>query len=146
MTPHVAAAYKRRDAAASARGGKTEWFINEVVGDAGLSMKQRVTLATEYLKTRVIRNISKPVGRIGKRVVERSKPGEFPRAETTQLLKTIFTDFDFNDDAGTYIGYVGTPLDYGLILETRMDRSFLVRTFNEELTVVKKILETGEMN
>lgn len=146
MTPAVAAAYERRKAAADVRAGKTEWFINDVVGDANLTMQQRVMIATEYLKTRIVKNISKPVGRIGKRVVERSKPGEFPRAETTQLIKTTFTDYAFDDNEGRYEGYVGTPLNYGLILETRMDRSFLVRTFNEELLVVKKVLETGKLN
>jgi len=40
----------------------------------------------------------------------------------------------------TYDGYVGTPLDYGAILELKMNRSFLRRTLDEERPTIMKIL------
>jgi hypothetical protein len=38
---------------------------------------------------------------------------------------------------------IGTTLDYGLVLETRMNRSFLQRTLNEMLGQVTRILTAG---
>jgi hypothetical protein len=38
---------------------------------------------------------------------------------------------------------IGTPLAYGLILETRMNRSFLVRTHREFLPTFRRIMESG---
>ena len=68
----------------------------------------------------------------------RSKPGEFPKADTTRLMKDIFWRMESKTSA-----IVGTTLDYGLFLETRMDRSFLRRTYREQLPVIRKILLSG---
>lgn len=123
-----------------------QWFTANVMNTLQLKMSDRVRLATEYLKTRIVTNISRPVtkyvgpksGRI--QVKDRSKPGEFPKADTTQLMKTIFTDFA--DYQGVPEGYIGTPLDYGLFLEVKMSRSFLLRTLNEERDTLSNILTT----
>jgi len=64
-------------------------------------------------------------------VVERSKPGEYPRADTGLLSKSIFSEVK-RVGRYSYKGYVGTPLDYGLILEWTLNRSFLLRTYMEE--------------
>jgi len=53
-------------------------------------------------------------------------------------MKTIFSDVRFED--GGWTGYVGTPLDYGVILELRMNRSFLVRTLREKTPDLTRIL------
>lgn len=113
--------------------GKTRsrliWFGREVQGSIRDSMKARLAIAGATLRDAVLVNISEPVGRSGGRVTERSKPGEFPRAELGKLRQSIFLDLTTKDEA-----VVGTTLDYGLILETsvRLDRSYLVRTLNEE--------------
>lgn len=137
-------------AAAQARRGQrtdveVQWFIRQVQQRVTLHMRSRVTIAAEYLKSKVVRNISRPVTKLtgprgGRVVTNRSKPGEFPKAETSQLMRTIFADVKGHGD--TVDAYVGTPLDYGLILETspRLDRSFLRRTFNEEQSNIKRIL------
>jgi len=96
------------------------------------------------LLSAITKNISTAVtvgyGPKGGRVVTgRSRPGEYPHAETTQLMKTLFSDVRTNQD-GSVDGFVGTPLSYGLILETRMDRSFLVRTLNEQANNIGLIL------
>ena len=117
-------------------------------------------LATEFVKNKVVKNISRPVtkivvkspqGRNAKgqftkgqsytRVTNRSKKGEFPKADTTQLMKTIFSTYQ-EFGPMSFAGYVGTPLDYGLRLEISpsLDRSFLVRTLNEERENVMAIL------
>ena len=115
-------------------------------------------LATEFLKNKVILNISRPVTKTvayrfarvksGKgftrkkisftRITYRSVRCEFPKADTTQLLKTIIGDVRVGPDGVE--GFVGTPIDYGLILELDMDRSFLVRTLREEETSLRAIL------
>lgn len=143
----------RRVSSASQRATETEWFIEQVSSKVALTMQKRVRLATEFVKNRIIRNISRPVTKtikyhlenkklVGRTVVtDRSKKGEFPKADTTLLMKTIFSSYQ-TLGPGNYAGYVGTPLDYGVILETspQFDRSFLVRTLNEERDNVMKIL------
>ena len=137
---------------------RTEWFIKEVSEKVQLTCKQRVRLATELVKNKIIRNISRPVTKTvitrrakspsGKTrtesrtvVTNRSKKGEFPKADTTLLLKSLFSSYE-EPGQGNYAGFVGTPLDYGLMLETlpQLDRSFLVRTLNEERSKVMAIL------
>ncbi len=101
-------------------------------------------IATEYLRDKVVKNISVPVtkeviaGRT--RVTERSKPGEFPRADAPHLYKTIFKHV-VKTGRGVE-GYIGTTLDYGAILETseRLRRSFIRRTVVEELDRLGRIL------
>ena len=127
---------------------RIEWFIEEVSDKINMTVEQRVRLATTYLRDKVVRNISRPVtksrvtGKSGKsytRVTDRSKAGEFPKADTTLLMKTIF-DEQIHEEEGIYDGAVGTPLEYGLILELQMDRSFLVRSLNEERNTIVRIL------
>lgn len=135
-------AKQRRASTAGVKSKRTQWFIDETVSAVNLMAGQRVKLATEFLKNKVIVNISRPVTKtvVGGRtiVTNRSKPGEFPKADTTQLMKTIFSDYESKE--GSHVGYVGTPLDYGLILELHMQRPFLLRTFNEEYENIMKIL------
>ncbi len=54
-------------------------------------------------------------------------------------MKTIFSSY-LNPSPGVYDGAVGTPLDYGVILELVMDRSFMIRTLNEERDIITRIL------
>lgn len=138
----VLAGRGRRAAAGATRNSRVQWFIKNVANKVELTMRQRVKLATAIVKDSTIRNISKSVTRStgprgGRVVTNRSKEGEFPRADTSQLLKTIFSTVSSGPSPE---GFVGTPLSYGLILETRMDRSFLVRTLHEELGNIKRIL------
>ena len=140
----VEAGRARRVGAAQAQQVRIEWFIREVSDKVSMAMKQRVRLAAQYLKSRVVQNISRPVtkgagSRGGYRVTGRSKAGEYPKAETTQLLKGIF-DGVFESSPGVWDGFCGTPHVYGVILELRMNRSFLVRTLNEEQATVRRLL------
>lgn len=123
-----------------------EWFADNVIDTVQMTMKDRVNLATDFIRNKVVMNISKAVvvgkNKFGRRkVIERSKPGEFPRADTTALMKSIFTGLDLVEH-GVWQGFVGTPLDYGYILETseRLNRSFLKRTLDEERATVIRIL------
>ena len=124
---------------------RIEWFIKEVSQTVSISMRNRVKLATDFVKNRVVMNISRPVtktkGKKSGRIVvsNRSKKGEFPKADTVQLLRSIFGVVK-KSSKGVYDGYIGTPLHYGLILETKMDRSFLKKTLLEERSKVIKIL------
>lgn len=139
----VLAARARRQGGALQKVARIEWFIEEVSDKIRMTLAKRVKVATELVKSKVISNISTPVTkgagpRGGYVVIDRSKPGEFPRAETTQLMKTIFSDVV--ESPNKTVGYVGTPLDYGLILELRMRRQFLTRTLREEQDSVRRIL------
>ena len=139
----IEAARSRRVSSAAERNAKTEWFINEVSQAVRMPLRARVRLATELVKNRIIRNISRPVTKtvVGRKVVvsNRSKPGEFPKADMTQLLKTVFSAYA-EEAEGSYTGYVGTPISYGVILELRMARSFMVRTLRESYSDVLRIL------
>ena len=122
---------------------KTEWFIDKVLEDINTSNARRVRIATAYVKTRVIQNISEPVVKTtgpkgGLVVTGRSKPGEYPRADYALLMNTIFSHV--KKTALGYEGYVGTPLDYGMILELRLNRSFLMKTLQEERETIFRII------
>ncbi len=143
----VLAARSRRGARAGKTKVETKWFIDDVVNKVSMTLHQRAILTKSFLESKVVQNISRPVTkRKGKRTgrivaSNRSKAGEFPKADTTQLMKTIF-GVVLPGGRNIWDIFIGTPLDYGLILETnkRLNRSFLVRTLREELPVVTKIL------
>ena len=140
--------------------GKTgiKWNGEKVNRNIKLGMEQRVKLAAQLLRDRVVRNISRPVTKMGTQrnkdgqatgnpkvdPASRSKPGEYPKAETTRLMKDIFWQMD-SGLLGNHSAIVGTTLDYGAILELskRLDRSYLRRTFNEQLGMIRKILLAG---
>ena len=151
MSEVIQAAQARRAAGAVQAEARLEWFGNEVMAGANLNLKQRMEIVTEYLRSKTVTNISRPVTKTkGKRsgrivVTNRSKSGEFPKADTTQLLKSIAKDVKVVSQ-DIVDGYIGTPLDYGLILETskRLNRSFLTRTFREERGRVVQML-TGRV-
>lgn len=145
----------RRRARVQAR---VEWFGEKVRNNIRIGMGTRIRLAAQLLRDKTVVNISRPVTKIrggGKRrgaggrfvkgrktrvdPASRSKPGEFPKADTTRLLKDIF--FDVNTK--TLRAIVGTTLDYGLWLETRMNRSFLRRTLREMHPKLTRILTQG---
>lgn len=153
----VEAARARRVEAAAKRETRFQWFLNEVSDKVATSLRNRVRLATEHVRNQVVINISRPVtktvrvysvrnpetGRVKRQqrtiVSNRSKPGEFPKADTTQLMKTIFGDVR-EDGTGRIDGFVGSPLDYALFLELKMDRRFLTRTLAQERDTITRIL------
>ena len=145
FSPQVQAAYERRRRNQAASGARLEWFISEVMEKTRMTLRKRVNVATQYLRDKVVRNISVPVVKEqirGKtRVTERSKKGEFPRTDTTLLRKTIFSEVRGIGDIVD--GYIGTPLKYGLILETSklLDRSYLLRTLNEERLTISRMID-----
>lgn len=131
-----------------ANSPQDEWFIDEAVAGVNLTARQRVVLATEWLRNKTVLNISVPVvkevrtrrdGGQQTVVTERSKPGEYPRADTTLLRKSIFGVVQ-EPELGIFDGFVGTPVDYGVRLELQINRSFLLRTFVEEKPQLLKIL------
>ncbi len=90
-------------------------------------------VAGQLLRDRIKINLSIPVGRdTHHRVVERSRPGEFPRMETTRLRGDIFSS---TSRVGQHRvrTVVGTRLEYGRELETSvyLNRAFLVPTYME---------------
>jgi hypothetical protein len=132
-------------------------FIDKKLKQVNLTMAQRIKVATQFLRDAVAVNLSRPVrksrtaGRSAtgqftqatRTVVDpasRSKRGEFPRADTTRLMKDIFTSISPDGLEGK----VGTTLLYGLVLETKLDRSFLRRTMNERRSQIISILLHGE--
>jgi hypothetical protein len=56
-------------------------------------------------------------------------------------MKTIFGEV-METRPNVWEGFVGTPLDYGLILEvsSTLDRSYLLRTFHEQIGNIINIL------
>lgn len=147
-SPAVLEARARRAQANERSLIRTQWFIDEVCDKVAISLERRVRIATELVKSKVVKNISRPVtktylttstGASFVRISNRSVKGEFPKADTTLLMKTIFGDVRKLNDSSIE-GNIGTPLDYGLFLEVSHDRSFLVRTLNEERSRISQIL------
>lgn len=157
----VSRALARRVTAAERSTVRIEWFINELSNTVALSMFGRVVVATQYLQDKVVRNISRPVtktyvkrvrdtsktktggprGSQYTQVNDRSKKGEFPKADTVEMLKSIFSGVD-ETEKWIYDGFVGSPLEYALILETNenLDRRFLTKTADEERDKIIAIL------
>ena len=125
---------------------RLNWFDKQVATNIKIGMQGRLKLAGQMLRDKVVINISRPVtkvksNRTGRTVVvpsSRSKPGEFPKADTTRLMKDIFWEM-----RGPTSVIVGTTLDYGLILETRRNRSFLKRTHDEMLPVLRRVITSN---
>lgn len=140
----VLASRARRGSVAKRQAVGLEWYGEKVFGKVAITLKGRMMQVTTVLRDKVVKNISRPVmkgtgPRGGRVVTNRSKEGEFPKADTTLLMKSIFGIVK-PAGKGAYDGYVGTPIDYGVILELRKNRLFLVRTLHEELSTVKRLL------
>lgn len=133
-------------------------FTDKVLQKANITVKARIMLAGQIVRDKVVINISQPVRKFKDRVKvsdptgaikyrtvtrvdpeSRSKAGEFPRADTTRLMKDVFFHYDDQEVAAI----IGITLGYGLILETKMDRSFLRRTFLELHQQILLILTGG---
>lgn len=133
---------------------RVRWLGDRVRRNIHIGMEQRLKVSAQLLRDRVVINISIPVvkvkktylyndpitGRLKKStrtvVTERSKPGEFPRADTTRLMKDIFWELRREEMRAV----VGTTLDYGLRLELHMQRSFLRRTLFETANQIGVII------
>ncbi len=124
--------------AASNVSVRIEWFGKSVIRTIESEMTRRIGRVIVIVQRAVVTNISIPVhiliGPRGGRIVFRSKPGEFPRADTTDLMRSIFTH------QSRMTGYIATPQIYGKYLEKDLDRSFLVRTLHEERPTIRRIL------
>lgn len=129
---------------------RIEWYIRQFMRGYNTSMSARVRLGAQLLRDQIVINLSVPVHKIrtsrGTRVdrTSRSKPGEFPRADTTRLMKDIF--FEMRSTGFNPRAIVGTTLDYGLILEIaggRRGRPFLVRTLRQFEPQLRRILTQG---
>jgi len=126
---------------------RMQTYIDQVLTAKHRTVSQRVNIAGNFLRDRVVANLSRPVykyrssrtGRTAVAAESRSKPGEFPRADTTRLMKDIF----HTHDSATATSRIGTTLLYGLVLETQLDRSFLRRTLNEIRAQLVLIVQGG---
>lgn len=148
-------ALARRKARFDAR---VQWFGDRVAAGVRIGMRARLRIAAQMLRDKVVINLSTPVrkyksrGRQGRNAsgqftrrssrtrvdpASRSKPGEFPRADTTRLMKDIYFETEENR------AIVGTTLDYGLVLEVARNRSFLRRTMDEMTADLTRILTTN---
>ena len=143
----IESARQRRVTAAEARSVRIQWFIENVSDTVAITMRNRVRMAAEFLRSKIVQNISRPVNKyVGPRsgriqVNQRSVAGEFPKADTTRLMKDIFYEV-VELQPGVIDGAVGTTLDYGAILETNavLDRAYLTRTLFEEASTLQALL------
>lgn len=114
---------------------RVEWLGDRLRRNIRMGMEQRLKVTAQLLRDRVVINISIPVvkerrkigGKTVTVVTERSKPGEYPRADTTRLMKDIFWELRPEEQSAR----VGSTLHYAIPLELRMNRSFLRRTLFE---------------
>jgi hypothetical protein len=117
-----------------------DWYGPAVVATINQAMHARGKKVADYLKKKIVSNISVSItGTSG-----RSKPGEFPRAETKKLMGSIFSDVVIAG-IGIYDVSVGSTAEYAAPLELSMDRSFLKRTLMEETQEILRIFATPIM-
>lgn len=125
---------------------RLQWYGDNVLRNVNVGFAARLKAIGQLLRDKCVINISIPVvkrkSKITKRmvVIERSQEGEFPRADTTRLMKDVFWEFHEENLSVR----VGSTLDYAVWLETRLHRSFLRRTFTEMADAIRIILATQE--
>jgi len=139
---------------------KIRWFSDRFERGLRLTMSQRLAVAGQLLRDQIAINLSHPVtvfyrkrihdtsrfpggGKKGSQYryvdpASRSKPGEYPHADYSRLMKDIFSDM-----TGPLNCIVGTSLKYGVELELKMNRSFLRRTLWEMQPILADILTRG---
>lgn len=137
---------------------RVQSFVDRVNKDLSIGVAARVRLAGQLLRDKVVLNISRPVTKLPNQKrsdgskytwvdpASRSRPGEFPKAETS-ALRTRGTFYKFVRGSAQNKrprALVGTTFGYGVILETRMNRSFLRRTLREERDLLTKIITRGD--
>lgn len=134
---------------------RLEFLGNAVERGLTMGLAARVRICAQLVRDKTVINLSTPVRKIrggrtrnretgrfqtGRTRVDpasRSRPGEFPRADTTRLMKDVYYEVTATDGL---TARVGTTLDYGLLLETVMNRSFLRRTLDELRPQITRIL------
>lgn len=132
------------------------WYGDKVQNNIQVNAKKRLLIAGQALRDLIVVNISRPVTKTRvkatgaaareqktmTKVTNRSKPGEYPKADTTRLMKDIF--YDTRKDGMSVI--VGTSLDYGAVLElsTRLDRAYIMKTYNENRDKLARIIGKGD--
>lgn len=126
-------------------GARVEYLGQRWQKNFKMTVKARLMLVGQLLRDRIVINIAIPVTKYRNNrgtisVTDRSKPGEYPRADTTRLMKDVFWKLMDNEREVR----VGTTLDYGFILETQANRSFLLRTFRETQHVLANALTKGK--
>lgn len=120
---------------------RIDWAGPRVQASMRRGMKTRLALIGSMLGSQVKVNLSVPVlkrksAKTGKLVVvQRSKPGEFPRLDTGALRRGIF--YEMLSDSEVIIA---SDRWYSLPLEQQMERQFLTRSLRENLSHIERIL------
>ena len=113
-----------------------QWRIREYTDGLRREMLRRTYRAAAHVQQKTQRNLRVPFYTEGP-----SKPGEFPRARSVLLLKSVQIKVEPN----TLRGWVYSNLSYALFLEfstrTLFGREFLRRTLYEERDRVKQIFQ-----
>ena len=105
------------------QGATIRWHPQRAERVVKKQMERKFKIAGVKIENQVKKNISTSTAAHGP-----SKPGEFPHLDTGRLRASIFHDVFW--EGSVLLCRVGTPLDYGLILEYN-GRSFLRRTLTE---------------
>lgn len=102
----------------STPSAKIEWHGTEFLEKFRQAWMKRLYLAAAHVQAKIQSNISR-----ASRDGGRSKAGEYPKADTGRLRQSIF----FEVDTQHMTAVVGTPLEYGLMLEygTRSARTIV---------------------
>ena len=107
-----------------------------------------IKLSTPVVKKRKKRRRSTSRGSKGSTYTyadpsSRSKPGQYPKSETTNLRKSIFSEVEV-EPLGVQLK-IGTSVKYGERLETKMDRKGLRSTMIGEAPAIRSLLLTNQM-
>lgn len=155
---HAGKGMSQKQMAAAFKGGGAAtvvWNHQSLLAEIEMGINKRMMLAGEHLANAHKKNLSKPVRKLTKTrrrttsrgaagstytyadPASRSRPGEYPRADSTNLMKNIF--WDVVEMPGLQQLKVGTPTKYGAELELNAGRLGLRATLLAELPVLRSI-------
>ena len=123
----------------SSRNITVHWHVGAFQNALFSELRNRIQIVGHYLKNKTQENVSVLVDMDSRgNVTQRSRPGEFPRMETGELRDSIKVDFENSGlNASVSVG-----AEHGIKLEVykRWNRSFLVRTLQEEKQYIRSIM------
>ena len=143
--------------ASKGAGVSIKWNQTKVLAEVKHGLANRLSLIGEHVSNSYKANLSTPVSKVRKKrrgrtsrgekgstythavSSSRSKPGEYPRAETGLLMKNIF--WNLTNGVGSMHVIIGTPSKYGAALELEGGRKGLRATLLKEAPMIKNILK-----
>lgn len=117
---------------------RIEWYAPAVTAAVDAEIANRVYRVGQHVFKKIQENISVWVEYQGNKI-KRSKPGEYPRQETSKLRRSVYVQLK-RTKLGAEVR-LGARAPYAIVLETSLNRSFIQRTWREEYPTIERMLK-----